>query len=132
MPLDVLLYGLTALMWLHLMHTRSLPLEGLRGIWNLVMALWYYALVAVPVWGVLHGQVRYSGTGPFASAEVVLVAWVIGFVSAMVTTTNEYTARSSITAGVGLCFIMIYQEWTWLPWFEAAFGVVAWDVLLHF
>lgn len=125
MPLDVLLYGLPALIWLYLMHTRSLPLDGLRGIVNLVMALWYYALVAVPVWGILHGQ-------PRRTAEVVLVAWTIGFVAGIAGTTSEYTARSSMMAGLGLLYIIGFRQWAWLPWFEAALGLVAWDVRLHF
>ena len=131
---NVLLYALGGLLWLRLMHTRSLPLEGLDGIPNVMLAGWFYALVAVPFWGMVHGQARYAhGGAPAAlitSAEAVLAVWTIGFVIAILWAADEHTPTIMFTAGVGLLLIVVCNEWAWLPWFEAAFGLYAWEALL--
>ena len=123
-----------ALLWMYLMHTRSLPLEGCRGCLNLVMGVYYYALVAVPAWGMVHGQTRYTAgeMGNMAlSAEAVLVAWVIGFVIAVLSMPDEHVGPVMFIACAVLTIIVWDDQWRWLPWYEALFGLYAWEVLLH-
>ena len=134
MPLHILLFGLGGLIWVYLMHTRSLPLEGCVGVLYLLMSVWFYALVAVPLRGIAVGQTRYVSGGTrmdyMTSAEAVLAMWTIGFVAAILWAADDYTPATMFIAGGGLLFIVVYSEWTWLPWYEAAFGLYAWDVLL--
>ena len=57
--LHVLAIALGALLWLWLMHTRTLPLNSSMVCAHLMLSLWFYALLAVPAWVMMHGQQRY-------------------------------------------------------------------------
>ena len=120
-------------LWLWLMHTRTLPLEGCMCPVHLVLSLWYYGLVMAPLSLTQHA---YHKTHDWAllltSAEVVLALWMIGFVAAVISVGDEHTSWVMFAAG-GVFLLMMWSAdpWPWVPWFETAFGLYAWEVLLH-
>ena len=133
--------ALGALLWLWLMHTRTLPLSGGMLCAHLMLSLWFYALLAVPAWGMVHGQNRYRGGNyhhrptfveTMLSAEVVLAYWTIGFVVAIVCSGDQNTGPIMYTAGAILLLIVTTPTaWPWLPYYQASFGLYAWDTLLN-
>ena len=125
-----------ALMWLWLMHTRTLPLQGCMCPVHLMLSLWYYGLVAVPMWCMVHGQHSYKKTHDavllLTSSEVVLALWTLGFVAAVISVNDEYTPMVMFAAAGTLLFMVLTPTaWVWMPYYELAFGLYAWETLLH-
>ena len=112
-----------ACIWLWLMHNRSLPLEGCSAPAAAAAALWFYALVAGPVWYWTH-----PGLQPVW--EIRLLAWVAGFLWAVIGHPNEYTAPVIVVVAVVLTAVVDTGAHAYLDASEAAFGLVAWRVLL--
>jgi len=121
--------------WMWLMHRRALPFEGYKGIVNLMLAVWFYLLVALPLWDIVHGQHKdgrshdgiYVLTGRYAELSI----WVIGFCAACAVRHNEYTPGVLMLATSVLVLVVLTPELlSGLPWFELVFGVHIWDQLL--
>jgi len=124
------------LTWMWLMHTRALPFEGAIGSVNLVLAAWFYLLVSLPIWELVHGQhhdIRsHDGIYVLTGRYAVLSVWVIGFCAACFVRNDEYTPSVVMLAGSALLLVVMTPELLpGLPWFELAFGVYVWDRLLE-
>lgn len=115
--------GLGAIIWLWLMHNRSLPLEGCCCIANAPAALACYALVVAPAWY----WARPSTTPIW---EVRLALWIIVFSSAMIASANEYTAPLLVIVAVVFIFLIDAHYVEHLDAAQLAFGLIAWHVLL--
>lgn len=122
--------------WMWLMHTRALPLEGGIALVNLVLAAWFYLLVSLPIWELVHGRHHdsrsHDGIYILTGRYAVLSVWVIGFCAACFVRNDEYTPGVVMLAASALALIVMTPPLVpLLPWFELVFGLYIWDQLLE-
>lgn len=120
---SIIATALGAIVWLWLMHNRSLPLDGCCWIAYAAAALAYYALVVAPAW-------YWACPELLPVWEVRLLAWICVFSWALIVHSNEYTAPLLVIAAVVFIFLVDAGQVHYLEAAELAFGLLAWNVLL--
>lgn len=116
--------ALGAIVWLWLMHNRSLPLEGCCWPAAATAALLYYALVVAPAW-------YWACPEMLPVWQIRLLAWIVVFLWALIAHANEYTAPLLIIVAAVFIFLIDAGHVEHLEAVQLAFGLLAWHVLLE-
>ncbi len=124
--LHILAVGLAAVLWTWLMHTRKLPLDdGCYTIMHAIEAWYYYALLAVPVWYLVHGL-------PYTiHSNVILAWWCVGFTLGNIRATRNGLFRMALAVASILILLTTHKTPRDLLWCEAVVSLTLWDELLR-
>jgi len=124
--LHILAVGLGAILWAWLMHTRKLPLDdGCYAIVHSIEAGYYYALLVVPVWYLVHGL-------PFAiRSEIILIWWCVGFTLGNLRAPRNGILRMALAIASILVLLTTHKTPRDMLWCEAVVSLSLWDELLR-